>query len=132
MTTRFDNVLRSVVADAVAAEFSGGTIDIYDDSQPASAEDPSNGTLLATVDLPAPAFDSAVDGVASKAGSWTGVAVASGTASWFRMRDSGDTKHKDGAVTATDGGGEIELTDTAIVTGDTVIVNTAAITQPAE
>lgn len=132
MTTRLDNTLRSVMADAAATEFAGGTIDIYSGSQPASAEDAATGTLLCTVDLPNPAFDAAVDGVASKTGSWYGVAVADGTAGWFRMYDSGKTKHKDGAITATSGGGEIEMDTTTVVTNGVVVINTATFTQPAE
>lgn len=132
MTTRFDNALRSAVADAVAAEFAGGTIELYTGSQPASAEDAATGTLLATVNLPSPAFSAATNGVASKDGSWSGVAVATGDAGWFRMYDSGQAKHKDGVVTATGGGGEIEISDLSVVTGDTVIVDTASVTQPAE
>lgn len=132
MTTRLDNALRSILADAATAEFAGGTIDIYDGSQPASAEDAATGTLLCIVDLPDPAFSAAVDGVASKTGSWYGVAAVTGTAGWFRMRNVGDTLHKDGAITATGGGGEIEIDTTSIVENGVVVVNTATFTQPAE
>lgn len=132
MTTRLDNALRSILADAATAEFAGGTIDIYTGTQPASAEDAATGTLLVTVDLPSPAFDAAVDGVASKTGSWFGVAVATDTAGWFRMRNAGDTLHKDGEVTATAGGGEIEIDTTSIVENGVVVINTATFTQPAE
>ena len=132
MATRFNNAIRSILADAATAEFAGGKIDIYTDTQPASANDAATGTLLVTVDLPTPAFGDAVDGVASKLGSWFGVAEATGTAGWFRMRNAGDTLRKDGEVTATAGGGEIEIDTTSIVENGVVVINTATYTQPAE
>ena len=132
MATRFNNAIRSILADAATAEFAGGKIDIYTDTQPASANDAATGTLLVTIDLPTPAFDDAVDGVATKAGSWFGVAEATGTAGWFRMRNAGDTLRKDGEVTATAGGGEIEIDTTSIVEDGVVVINTATYTQPAE
>lgn len=132
MTTRYNDALRNVGADAIADQFDGGTIKIYTGSQPAGAGDATAETLLCTVDIPTPAFGNAAGGVASKTGTWVGVAVATGTAGWFRMEDSGNTLVHDGSITATGGGGEIELATTSINTDGVVVINSATITQPAE
>jgi hypothetical protein len=70
--------------------------------------------------------------VAVKSGTWSGTAVATGTAGWFRVESSSGSRWYDGAITATGAGGDIELTSTSITSGQTVSVATFSITQPAE
>jgi hypothetical protein len=61
----------------------------------------------------------------------TTTGVATGTAGWFRITDnSGDTV-MDGSVTATGGGGELELNTTSITTGVTVEITAGTLTTPA-
>ena len=132
MATRLNTALRNVLADATASQFNDGTIEIYTGAQPASANDASTGTLLATVELPNPAFSAASSGVASKNGTWTALAVETDEAGWFRMKSSDGLTIKDGAVTAVAGGGEIELSNITITSGSVVVINSATITQPAE
>lgn len=131
MAERINTAVRNRQADSVGDDFNSGTCKIYTGSQPASGNDAPSGTLLVTINLPADAMAAAVTGVAAKSGTWSGVAVADGTAGWFRIANSGATRNYDGEVTATAGGGEIELDDISIVTGQTVIINTFTVTQPA-
>src|SRR6185503_5628773 len=111
MAERISTTARNRQADSVGDDFNSGTLKIYTGSQPASGDDAASGTLLVTINLPADAMAAAASGVAAKSGTWSGVAVADGTAGWFRVVNSGATRNYDGAVTATAGGGEIELDD---------------------
>lgn len=131
MAEKINTAARNRQADSVGDDFNSGTLEIYTGSQPASADDAASGTLLVTINLPADAMAASASGVAAKSGTWSGVAVADGDAGWFRIINSGATRNYDGAVTGTGGGGEIELDDISIVTGQTVLISAFTITQPA-
>lgn len=131
MAERISTTARNRQADSMGDDLNSGTLKIYTGSQPASGDDAASGTLLVTINLPADAMAAAASGVAVKSGTWSGVAVADGTAGWFRFANSGATRNYDGSVTVTGGGGDIELDDVSIVTDQTVIINTFTITQPA-
>lgn len=137
MATRLSTASRNAATNAVAglvdADVGAGTIQIRTGAQPASANDPATGTLLATITLADPSFGAAALGVATLDAtpvlSTTG--VAAGTAGWFRVLDnSGDTV-ADGAITATGGGGELELNTTTISIGVTVEITAGTLTTPA-
>lgn len=136
MATRLPTTARNAAAAAVAAladaGSGAGTLQIRTGAQPASAQNAASGTLLATVTLADPAFTGPATGVMTLAGvplSTTG--VADGIAGWFRLLDSNAATVMDGAVTATGGGGELELNTTTISTGVTVEVTSGTITMPA-
>lgn len=131
MAERINTAARNRQADSVGDDFNSGTLKMYTGSQPASGDDAPTGTLLVTINLPADAMAAAASGVAAKSGTWSGVAVADGTAGWFRIANSGATRNYDGSVTATAGGGDIELDDVSILTGQTVLISTFTVTQPA-
>ena len=58
-------------------------------------------------------------------------AVAAGTAGWFRAYDSTGAAVFDGAVTATGGGGELQLGSTSLSSGIQVDITSFTYTQPA-
>lgn len=129
MAERISTASRNQQADAIADDLDGGTLDIYTGSQPASANDAPTGDLLVSITLTSPAFGAAASGVAAKSGTWADTASDDGTAGWFRL--TGAVGVYDGSVTATGGGGDMELDDVSILTGQTVTINTFTITQPA-
>lgn len=137
MATRLPAATRNAMVDAVAARADAGSgpavIEIRTGSQPASADDAATGTLLATITCADPSFTAAVSGVAAldtdPVLSTTG--VAAGTAGWFRLLDSTGATVLDGSVTATGGGGQLELSTTTISVGLTVQVTSGSITMPA-
>lgn len=136
MATRLATATRNAAADAVVdlldGGSAGGTIKIYTGSQPASANDAATGTLLATITLADPGFGAASTGAAALAGTPLSVAaVASGTAGWARFADSNAATVLDGAVTATGGGGQVELATTTIASGATVQITSGTVTMPA-
>ena len=132
MAEKIGAATRNRQADSLGSTFyGGGTLKIYTGSQPATADTAPSGTLLCTITLPATPFGAASGGVASKSGTWSAAAGAGGTAGWFRIETSGGTHPMDGAITATGGGGDMELDTTTIVSGQTVTINTFTLTQPA-
>ena len=87
--------------------------------------------MLATITLADPAFGAASSGVAALASlPKSGTAVASGTADNFQLTDSDDNVIFSGSVTATGGGGDIEIDDTGITSGDTVTCSAGGYTAP--
>ncbi|GAA2990703.1 hypothetical protein GCM10017559_08450 [Streptosporangium longisporum] len=136
MATRLPTAARNAAADAVVdladAGAGAATIEIRTGSQPASANDAASGTLLATFTLADPAFGAASTGVATLAGTpRTTTGVAAGTAGWFRLKDSTGATVLDGAVTATGGGGQLELNTTTISVGVNVEITSGTVTMPA-
>lgn len=129
MAEKYNVALRNVLADAWADQWDGGTLKIYSGAQPSSADDPASGTLLATINLPTPAFGAAANGVVAKAGSWSAVVSTSGTAGWFRMETASGSKIFDGSVGSAPN--ELSLDVTAMLAGGTVQVNSYSYTQPA-
>lgn len=134
MATKIGATTQDAQIDAFVDRYDGGELKIYSGSQPATADTAPTGTLLVTITLPTPAFGAGSGGVATKAGTWSGVASAGAptNAGWFRMKSSGGSFPADGTVTATGGGGQIELANISISTGQTVTINSFSATQPAQ
>jgi len=67
------------------------------------------------------------DGSKSKLGTWSGTADATGSAGHYRLKNNADTVcHEQGSVTATSGGGDLELDNVSIAAGQTITINTWA------
>lgn len=126
------NAITDLVVDRADAAATAGKLRIYTGSQPADADDAASGTLLVEIELDDPAWGAAASGSAALAGTpVSNTAAATGTAGWFRVLDGDDTTVFDGAVTATGGGGELELDNTSITAAQTVHVNSLAASMPA-
>jgi hypothetical protein len=96
---------------------------------PANCAAADAGTVLVAITLPADFMSGASGGVKAKLGTWSGTAVAAGTAAHFRIYDAaGTTCHMQGTVTATGGGGDMTVDNTSIALNQTVVVNTFQIT----
>lgn len=115
------------VADLIADLLDGGSFEIYDNPRPANPGAAiTTQTLLAEGVLPTPAFgDAAMSGnvAIAAANSIADIApVASGTATWVRVKDSGGVARFDASVSAPGGGGDMTITTVAISTGVTLLV----------
>jgi len=113
--------------------FDGGALEIYDGVQPTDANTAVGAqVLLASLPLATPAFNAAASGTAAiPAPIQDAAANAGGTASWFRLRDSGDTMRIDGDVGVTGSGAALELSTTTIVFQGVVTVTALSLTHPA-
>jgi hypothetical protein len=118
------------LVDLLDAGAGAGTIQIRSGTQPANPNTTATGTLLATVTLIDPAFGSASTGVATMSDPASVTGVAAGTATWFRALDSNSNAVFDGDVSATGGGGNLQLNTTTISVGLTVDVTGGTITMP--
>src|SRR5688572_2177889 len=140
MATRLATATRNAATDAVVDLIDGGagagTIDVRTGTQPATAEDSATGTLLLTFTLNDPAFGAAGASVAGRADLDVSPAVATvgladGDAGWFRVKDSTGATVFDGAVTATGGGGQLELSTIAVSVDLDVSITSGTVTMPA-
>jgi hypothetical protein len=128
---------RNAGADAVGnladAGAGPGTIKIYTGSSP-GPDSAVTGTLLAEFTLSDPAFGAAATGVKTlditPAVEDTS-ANATGTAGYARLADSVPATVMDLTVTATGGGGDIELNSVSINAGVVVTITSGTITMPA-
>jgi hypothetical protein len=91
---------------------------------PANCAAADSGTVLATMTLPSDWMAAASSGTKAKSGTWEDSAAdAAGTAGHYRLYASdGTTCHEQGTVTATSGGGDIELQNTSIAVGQAITI----------
>lgn len=133
-TSLFDEVKLISVARAIQDVFDGGYVKIYSGTQPSSPDDAPSGTLLVTIDSNTGDglhFDDATGGVLTKKATetWSGTAVASGNAGWFRLVAKGDSGGSSTTEERIDGacgtsGAELTMSSTAIVAGAVESIST--------
>lgn len=98
-------------------------LQILTGSLPANCAAADGGTVLVEMTLPSDWMAAASSGSKAKSGTWSGTAVAAGTAAHYRILDSaGTTCHQQGTVTITAGGGDMIIDNTNIAIGQTVTV----------
>ena len=86
---------------------------------------------VATLTLSNPAFGAAVNGTATAGAITSDTNAAGGTAAKARLRNAAGTDKIICSVTATGGGGDIELDDITINAGQTVSITSLTYTAPA-
>ncbi len=91
---------------------------------PANCGTADSGTVLATLNLPSDWMAAAASGSKAKSGTWQDTSAdASGTAAHYRIYDSGGTTcHEQGTVTATGGGGDLQLDNIVLAAGQQVTI----------
>jgi hypothetical protein len=134
MTVFISTAARNAAADAVAGLVDGGSgagkLQIRSGTQPAGPDSTATGTLLAEITLDDAAFGAAAAGVATLAGTpLTVTAVASGTASWFRVLDSNSVAVLDGSVGVS--GADLLVNTVTVSTGLDVEISDGTMTMPA-
>lgn len=97
---------------------------------PANCAAADSGTVLATLSLPSDWMAAAGSGTKAMSGTWQDAAAdAAGTAAHFRIYDTAMTTcHMQGTVTATGGGGDLQLDNTSIAVGQQVNVTSFTLT----
>lgn len=121
----------NAIADAVAAQCDGGTLNIYDGAQPATADTAIGAqTLLATCTFANPAFGGAVAGVATAhAITQDASADNDGTAAWFRVLSLAGATVMDGTV-GVGAAFDCQVVSTAVSAGDPFPIASMTITAP--
>lgn len=104
-------------------------LDLRTGAQPADCAAADSGTELEHMALPSDWLAAANSGSKAKAGTWSGTGDAAGTAGHFRIKDSTDTTcHMQGSVTATGGGGQLELDNVVIAESQAITISTFTLT----
>jgi hypothetical protein len=136
----FSDLAAKTAVDAMVALLNGGTLEIYDGSQPADANTAiTTQNLLGTLTFNATAFAASVaSGTApnraavATANSISDVAAsATGTAAWFRAKRSagnGSSVVMDGTVGTS--GADLIMTDTSLTSGETMHVASLTVSNP--
>lgn len=93
-------------------------------AQPANCAAARTGTVLATLNLPSDWMAAASSGTKSLTGTWEDTSAdATGTAAHFEIMNSGlTTCHMQGSVTASAGGGDIEVDNTSFSAGQSFTI----------
>ncbi len=133
MALQFSTAVRNAMLDAIeTAVGASAVLKIRTGSQPANCAAADSGTVLATVNLASDWAAAASGGVKA----WSGTpgdssADATGTAGHFRLYASdGTTCHEQGSVTATGGGGDVEVDNTSFAVGQQFTVTAWSLTAP--
>ena len=125
MTLKFSTLVRNAELDAI--ETTIGTfpeVDIYTGGSPANLSDAATGLNLVKIFLPSDWMNAANLGSKTKTGTWSGSAIDTGTASYFRMYTSGSVASIQGTVSGSAGGADMILDNVSISVAQTVTINT--------
>jgi hypothetical protein len=115
--------------NALTALANGGTVTIYNGSQPATPDVAvTSQVALVTLNLSATAAGSASAGTATMNAVTSAVAGNSGTASWFRVYASGGAAVWDGDVGTS--GADMNFTTTTFTSGVTYGVTSWTVSMP--
>lgn len=121
MTLVLETVARNAACNAVVDLLDGGTIEFQT----------SGSVEVATLTFGTPAFGAAAAGVATANAITSDTSATGGTITKAVFKNSVAASQFTVSVTATGGGGDIELSSVAIGSGDTVAMSSYTHTQPA-
>jgi len=125
MAIQFSVGVRNARLDAIETTIgTSAVLKIRTGAAPANVATADSGTVLATLTLPSDWMAAASSGSKAKSGTWEDTSAdATGTAGHFRVYASdGTTAHIQGTVTATSGGGDMEVDNTSFASGQAFTV----------
>ena len=98
---------------------------MYSGAMPANTAAAATGTLLVEMTLPSDWLTAPSAGGVSKSGTWQDLSAnAGGTLGYYRIYNSAGTLcHDQGTITATGGGGDMEVDNTSVASGQQVTVS---------
>ncbi|MEO1188267.1 MAG: hypothetical protein AAFW60_04270 [Pseudomonadota bacterium] len=131
MALQFSVALRNAILQALADRIGAASqMILYTGAMPANAAAARTGTVVATIEVPDTPFDPPANGVMAKAGVWEdGSADAAGTLGYFTIfEDASTTVLLQGTVTATGGGGDLQVDNTVVTAGQQITINTLTLT----
>jgi hypothetical protein len=135
MTLQLSTAVRNAMLDAIESTIGTSAIlKIYDltAGAPANCAASITGTVLATCNLPSDWLAAASSGSKAKSGTWEDTSAdGSGTADFWRLFASdGTTCHAQGTVTATGGGGDLEVSNTSFSATQPFSITAFTLTAP--
>lgn len=133
MALQLSVAARNALLDAIETAIGTSAIlKIRSGTQPATCATADAGTVLATLSLPSDWLAAASSGSKAKSGTWEDTSAdATGTAAHFRIYASdGTTCHIQGTVTATSGGGDMEVQNVSFASGQAFTITSFSLTAP--
>lgn len=130
---QFSVGVRNALLDAIeTATGASAILRIRTGAMPANTAAARTGTVLATINLPADWMGAASGGSKTKAGTWEDASAdAAGTAGHFEIMDSsGTTCHMQGDVSATGGGGFLQVDNVVFAAGQQFTVTAFTLNAP--
>lgn len=125
------NAAANAIRDLIDAGSGAGTLRVYTGTQPATPQTGASGTLLGTLTFSDPCAPNASVGVVTfSAITQDSAADAGGAAGWARLADSAGNAVIDVEVSATGGGGALQLNTVTIVAGGPITVTSLTLTMP--
>lgn len=131
MAIQLSVAVRNARLDAIEATIgTAAVLKIRTGPQPANVAAAASGTVLATLSLPSDWMAAASSGAKALAGTWQDTSADSaGTAQHFEICASdGTTRHLQGSVTATGGGGDLEVQNTSFAAGQSFSITSFTLT----
>jgi len=131
MTIQLSDAVRNARLDSIESTIgTSAVLQIRSGSAPANCAAANSGTVLATINCPTDYMAAASGGTKAKSGTWSDASAdATGTAAHFRLFDStATTCHLQGTVTATGGGGDMEVSSTSFTAGASFEITTFTLT----
>ncbi|WP_347311356.1 hypothetical protein [Defluviimonas sp. SAOS-178_SWC] len=128
MARKFSAAVLNAMLDTYETQIgTAPTLEIRTGAAPANAAAADTGTVLATITLPSDWMSAASGAVKSLIGTWQDASAdATGTAGHFRLKQGG-TCHDQGSITATSGGGDMEVDNTSLAAGQQFTVTSWAL-----
>jgi hypothetical protein len=120
VTIQLSTTVRNARLDTIESTIGVSAImKIRSGAPPSNAGTADSGTVLATITLPSDWMAAAASGSKAMSGTWQDTSADNaGTAGHFRIYDSGGTTcHIQGTITATGGGGDMEVDNTVLAAG---------------
>lgn len=133
MTVQLSDAVRNAILDAIETTIGTSAIlRIRTGAQPANIAAASSGTVLATLNLPSDYMAGASGGTKAKSGTWEDTAAdGTGTAAHFEIvASNGTTRHFQGSVTVTGGGGDMTVDSVNFTAGQAFSVTGFTLTAP--
>jgi hypothetical protein len=130
IATTLKNSMLTPVKDAIDAGSGAGTIKVYTSPMATLPSDAiAAQVLLGTLTFSDPSGASASGGVfTASAITQDSSADATGTAAWARIADSTGTVVMDVDITATGGGGSMQMNTTSVVIGGPLLISALTVT----
>jgi len=131
MAIQMSTSVRNARLDAIETTIgTAAVLKIRTGAAPADCATADSGTVLVTITCPSDWAAAASSGSKALSGTWQDTSADNtGTAAHFRLYASdGTTCHMQGTVTATGGGGDMEIDNTSINSGQQVTVTTFTLT----
>jgi hypothetical protein len=131
MTVQFSTAVRNARLDSIETTIgTSAVLKIRTGAPPANVAATATGTVLATLTLPSDWMAAASGGAKALLGTWEDLSADdAGTAGHFEVTASdGTTRHMQGTVTATGGGGDMTVNNAVFAVGQAFSITAFTLT----